>query len=135
MSPCSTAVFALDCHMHIRRRPWPYVYLTCRDILFCRLFILIDSYKRTSPRGPEFKHLWPRRTPINGVYAAGRLSCTQYLSANVCKYCCRTFFIGNAYASPTCRCSKSCSSYERNIPCKTRAFPRFSLFVRYGRDM
>jgi len=34
----------------------------------------MDSYKRTFPRGPEDKHLRPRSTPINGVYAAGRLS-------------------------------------------------------------
>jgi len=27
MSLCSTAVFVLDCHIHIGRRPWPYVYL------------------------------------------------------------------------------------------------------------
>jgi len=56
------------------RRPRSYVYFTVRDILFCRRFKPIDSYKLTSPRGPETKHLWPRRTPINGVYAAGRLS-------------------------------------------------------------
>jgi len=59
---------------HIGRRPRPYVNFTVRDILFCRRFKPIDSYERTSPRGPEVKHLRPRRTPINGVYAAGRLS-------------------------------------------------------------
>jgi len=60
--------------IHIRRRPRPYVYFTVRDIPFCRRFKPIDSYKRTSPRGPEAKHLRRRRTPINRVYAAGRLS-------------------------------------------------------------
>ena len=59
---------------HIGRRPQPYVYFTVRDILFCRRFKPIDSYKRSSPRGPEAKHLRPCRTPINGVYAARRLS-------------------------------------------------------------
>jgi len=59
---------------HIGRRPRPYVYFTVRDILFCRRFKPIDSYKRTSPRGSEVKHLRLRRTPINGVYAAGTLS-------------------------------------------------------------
>jgi len=56
------------------QQPRPYVYFTVRDILFCRRFKPIDSYKRTSPRRPEAKDLRPRRTPINGVYAAGRLS-------------------------------------------------------------
>jgi len=59
---------------HIGRRPRPYVYFTVLDTLFCIHFKPIDSYKRTSPRGPEVKHLRPRRTPINGVYAPGRLS-------------------------------------------------------------
>jgi len=59
---------------HIGRRPRPYVNFIVRDILFCRRFKPNDSYKQTSPRGPEVKHLRPRRTPINGVYAAGRLS-------------------------------------------------------------
>jgi len=67
MSPCSTAVFALDCHVHIGRQPWPCVYFTIRAILFCRRLKPLDSYKRTSPRGPEAKHLRPCRTPINGV--------------------------------------------------------------------
>jgi len=36
--------------------------------LFLRYrFKPIDSYKRTSPREPEAKHLRPRRTPIYGV--------------------------------------------------------------------
>ena len=34
MIPCSTVVFVLDCHIHIGRRPWPYVYFTLRDIWF-----------------------------------------------------------------------------------------------------
>jgi len=59
---------------HIGRRPRPYFNFTVRDILYCRRFKSIDSYKRTSPRGPEAKHLRLRCTPINGVYAAGRLS-------------------------------------------------------------
>jgi len=59
---------------HIGRRPRPNVHFTVRDILFCRRFKCIDSYKRTSPRGPAAKHLRPRLTPINGVYATGRLS-------------------------------------------------------------
>ena len=59
---------------HNGRRPRPYVYFTVRDILFCRRFKPIDSYKRTSPREPEAKHLRPRLTPINGVYAAGGMS-------------------------------------------------------------
>jgi len=59
---------------HIGRRPRPYVNLTERDILFCRRFQPIDSYKGNFPRGPEAKHLRPRRTPINRVYAARRLS-------------------------------------------------------------
>jgi len=67
MSPCSTTVFTLDCHIHIGQRPWPYVYFTVWDNLFCRRFKPIDSYKETSPSGPEAKHLRPRRTPINGV--------------------------------------------------------------------
>jgi len=62
--------------IHIGRRPSPYVYFTVRDILFCRSFIPIDFYKRTSPRGPEAKHLRPRRMPMVGVYVAGRLSFT-----------------------------------------------------------
>jgi len=60
--------------IHIGRRPWQYVYFTVRDIRFCRRFKPFDSYKRTSPRGPEAKHLRPRRTPINGMYPAERLS-------------------------------------------------------------
>jgi len=59
---------------YIGRQPRPCVYLTVRDILFCRRFKPIDSYKRTCQRGPEAKHLRPRRTPIHGVYAAERLS-------------------------------------------------------------
>jgi len=35
---------------------------------------LLIFYKRTSPRGPEAKHLQSRRTIINGVYTAGILS-------------------------------------------------------------
>ena len=60
--------------IHIGRRPWLYVYFTVRDILLCRRFKPIDAYKRTSPHGPETKHLRPRCTPMDGVYAAGRLS-------------------------------------------------------------
>ena len=67
MSPCSTGVL-LWIAIHIGRRPWPNVYFTVRGILFCRRFKPNDSYKQTSPRGPEAKHLRPRRTPINGVY-------------------------------------------------------------------
>jgi len=121
--------------IHIGRRPWPYVYFTVRDILICRRFIPIDSYKWTSPRGPEAKHLRPHRTPMDGVYTAGRLSFTWSLSANVCMCCCRTFFVGNAYASLTCRCSKSCNFYGRNVPCRTAAFTRFRLVLPYGRHI
>jgi len=81
-------------------------------ILFCRCFIPTDSYKRTSPRGPEAKHLRPRRTTMHGVYAAGRLSFTKSRSANVCTRCCRTFIVGNTYASLTCRCSKCAISMD-----------------------
>jgi len=67
MSPCSNNVFTLDCHIHIGQRPWTYVYFTVRDILFCRRFKPIDSYKETFPRGPGAKHWRLCRTPINGV--------------------------------------------------------------------
>ena len=67
MRPCSTAVFALDCHIHIGRQPWPWVHFTVRAILLCRRFKPVDPYKRTSARGPEAKHLRPRRKPKNGV--------------------------------------------------------------------
>jgi len=105
VSPCSTAVLGLACHIHTGRRPWPYVYFPVRDILFCRRWIPIDSSddKRTSTRGPGAKHLWLRRTPADGVFAAWRLSFKSSLSANVCTHCCRTFFVGNAHASLTCR--------------------------------
>jgi len=105
LSPSSTAVIGLACHIHTGRRPCPYVYFPVRDILFCRRLIPIDSSddKRTSTRGPEAKHLRPRRTPTDRVFAAWRLSFKSSLSANVCMHCCRTFFVGNAHASLTCR--------------------------------
>jgi len=67
-------VFALDCFSHWTTTSAVRKHFTVRDILFCRRFEPIDSYKRTSPRGPEAKHLQPRLTPISGVYAARRLS-------------------------------------------------------------
>ena len=45
------------------------------------------------------------------------------------------FFVGNAYASLTCRCSKSCNLYGRNFPCRTGAFTRFRLFVPCGQGI
>jgi len=34
-----------------------------------------------------------------------------------------------------CGCSKSCSSYKQNVPCKTGAFTRFRSFVHHGLDI
>jgi len=87
-------------------------HITGPMILFCRCFIPINSSKQTSPRGPEAKHLRPRRTTMDGVYTAGRLSFILSLSANVCTRSCRTFVVRNAYASLSCRCSKCAISMD-----------------------
>ena len=109
---------------HIRRRPRPYVYFTVRDILFCRrfkpiesrVFIEIDSYKRTSPRGPEAKHLRPRRTPINGVYAAGRLSSHSPFSQMYVHAAAERSLSGTHMHLLFCRRFTSTDSYGRNSP-------------------
>jgi len=118
--------------IHIRWRPWQYVYFTIRDILFYRRFKPIHSYKQTSPCGlkpsiySRAAHLWTECTQPGDWFSHSPFH-EMYVRADV------KFFVRNTYAFPTCRCSNN--SYKQNVPYKTGSFTRFRFFIPYGQDI
>jgi len=80
LSPCSTAVFGLVCHIHIGRRPLPYIL---RTEPICRTFSVLNRLF-SLPR-----HILRSRETVLHVVPFSK-----------CTYaCCRMFFVGNAYAA------------------------------------
>jgi len=138
LSPCSTAVFALDCYSH-----W---MTTLAVRWFCRtghsLLASADaSYLLNPIKGllhvglkPSIysctTRLWTQCTQPGDCLSHSPFQQTW----NVCTRCCRTFFVRNAYASPACRCSKSGNFYRRKFPCRKISMQDWSLhalsFVR-----
>ena len=79
------------------------------------------------------EHLRPRRTPMDGVYAASRPHSPfqqMYVRTAV-----EGSLSGNAYTHLICRCFKIVQFLSTNFPCRTGALTRFRVFVPHGRDI
>ena len=83
-----------------------------------------------SPRGPEAKHLRPRRTPINGVYAAGRLSFhSPFSQMYVLRAVAERSLSGTPMHLLIVDAPNRAVPKKWNVPCKTGAFTRFRFLV------